>query len=54
MLVLSRKLNERIQIGDDIEIVVVRIGQAVRIGIIAPPEVQILRPEAIKKERIKS
>ncbi len=48
MLVLSRKVNERIQIGDDVEIVIVRIGgKNVRIGVIAPKEVQILRPDAI-------
>ncbi len=48
MLVLSRKLNERIQIGDDVEIVVVRLGtHVVRIGVTAPKEVQILRPDAV-------
>jgi len=53
MLVLSRKVGERIKIGDGVEIVVVRIGtRAVRIGINAPPEVPILRPDAIEKERI--
>ena len=55
MLVLSRKLHEKIKIGDDIEIIVVRIGtHVVRIGVTAPPEVPVLRPDAIEKERIKS
>ncbi len=54
MLVLSRKLHEIIKIGNDIEIVVVRIGtHVVRLGVIAPPEVPILRPDAVEKERIK-
>lgn len=46
MLVLSRKENERILIGDDVVINVVRIsGDKVRIGIEAPPETPILREE---------
>ena len=47
MLVLSRKLSEVIQIGDDIKIIVVRIGpHSVRIGIEAPKHMTILRPDA--------
>lgn len=46
MLVLSRKVRERILIGRDIELVVVRIqGSEVRLGIEAPREVVILRGE---------
>ncbi len=46
MLVLTRKLNERIAIGDNVKITVVGIrGNHVRIGIEAPPEVTILRDE---------
>lgn len=45
MLVLSRKEEEVIQIGDDITIKIVRIGRAkVRIGIEAPIDVSITRP----------
>lgn len=48
MLVLTRKVNERIQIGDDITITVVRLGPgAVRIGIDAPPHFEILRGELV-------
>jgi carbon storage regulator len=44
MLVLSRKVNERIAIGDDIFITIVRIvGGRVRIGIEAPPHVRVER-----------
>ena len=46
MLVLSRKANQSIQIGDDIVVTVVRIaGGEVRIGIEAPPHVAIVRRE---------
>lgn len=46
MLVLSRKTKQRIQIGDDIVITVLRIkGQSVRIGIEAPREVNVARGE---------
>lgn len=48
MLVLSRKINETIKIGDDIEVRILEIkGDAVRIGIQAPKEVDILRGELI-------
>ena len=46
MLVFSRKVGERIQIGDGIEITVVRISpNSVRIGIDAPPDSLIARQE---------
>jgi len=55
MLVLSRKLNEVIVIGDDITIVVVEIrGDKVRLGIEAPKEVPVHRLEvyeAIRNQR---
>ena len=47
MLVLSRKLGEQIQIGENVTITVCRIqGGQVRIGIEAPDEVAIQRAEA--------
>jgi len=46
MLVLSRKLGERIVVGDNIQIVVNRItGNRVSIGIEAPDNVKIIRGE---------
>jgi len=46
MLVLSRKSGERILIGDDIKITIVRIGpNSVRIGVDAPGQMSIVREE---------
>jgi carbon storage regulator len=55
MLVLTRKSNQSIMIGDDIEVSVLSIvGEKVRIGIQAPREVPVFRNEVyleIKNER---
>ena len=57
MLVLSRKVQETIKIGDDIEITIVAINNGrVRVGIEAPEGVQVHRKEvydAIKTEEAK-
>ena len=46
MLVLTRKLNEAIQIGEDIEITVLSIqGDQIKLGINAPKEIDIHRKE---------
>lgn len=46
MLILQRKLNEEIRIGDNIRVTVTDIrGDKVRLGIEAPREVNVLRKE---------
>lgn len=48
MLVLSRKPGERILLGDDIVITVVRIGpNTTKIGIDAPKKMNIVREELV-------
>ena len=55
MLVLTRKSNQSIMIGDDIEVSVLAImGEKVRIGIQAPRDVPVFRKEVyleIQEER---
>lgn len=49
MLVLSRKPNEEIRIGNDIIIKVVQIqGGKVRIGVEAPKHVNVVRKELLQ------
>jgi carbon storage regulator len=46
MLVLSRKESQRIMLGDDIILTIVRVsGDKVRLGIEAPPHIVVLREE---------
>jgi len=47
MLVLSRKEGERIRVGDNIVVTIVRAGKEVRVGIEAPKDVKILREELV-------
>ena len=50
MLVLSRKRNQTIVIGDDVEITIVAIrGDKVRLGFQAPGDVRIFRKELLDK-----
>ncbi len=53
MLVLTRNVDERISIGDEIMITVIRIdGRRVKLGISAPKELKISRVDPReKKER---
>ena len=54
MLILSRKINEKVVIGDNITVSIIEIrGDQVRIGIDAPKIVKVFRQEvfdAIKAE----
>jgi carbon storage regulator len=54
MLILSRKINEKVMIGDDISVSVIEIrGDQVRLGVTAPRNVKVFRREifdAIKTE----
>ena len=58
MLVLTRKSNQSIMIGDDIEVSVLSImGEKVRIGIQAPRDIPVFRKEVyleIQEERAES
>ncbi len=48
MLVLRRKVGERIMIGDSIEVTVLRVrGGKVRLGFTAPQSVRVNRQEAL-------
>ncbi|MGI6550527.1 MAG: carbon storage regulator CsrA [Syntrophomonadales bacterium] len=52
MLILTRKLDEAILIGDDIRITIVEIqGDKVKLGIEAPRELSVLREELYKAVR---
>jgi carbon storage regulator len=58
MLILARKENQSIMIGDDIEITIVNIkGDHVKVGIQAPTNVKVFRKEIfeeIKKANIEA
>ena len=55
MLVLSRKESERIRLGNNIVVTVVRVsGDRVRIGIEAPPDVIVLRDELQPRQALVS
>lgn len=46
MLVLSRKLGQRFQVGEDVRITIVKIDKnSVRIGIEAPEDMPVYREE---------
>ncbi len=46
MLVLTRKLQQQIKIGDQITVTILRVkGQTVRVGIEAPRQVRVIRGE---------
>ncbi len=50
MLILSRKIGQRIVIGDDVEITVVDVrGEQVRLGITAPRSIAVHRKELLEQ-----
>jgi carbon storage regulator CsrA len=50
MLVITRKNNERIQIGNDVEVVVLSVqGGRVKLGIVASAETNIRRAELLNR-----
>ena len=50
MLVLSRRENESVMVGEDIEITVVSVeGDKVKLGIKAPREIQVHRKEVYER-----
>lgn len=58
MLVLTRKVNQSIMIGDEIEVVVLEVrGEQVRLGIRAPRHIAVHRREiyeAIQQENLRA
>ncbi|NJN94357.1 MAG: carbon storage regulator CsrA [Anaerolineales bacterium] len=58
MLVLGRKINQSVMIGDEIVITILAVdGEQVKIGIQAPSNVTILRQElyeTVKEENIRA
>lgn len=58
MLILSRKTDQQIKIGEDITLTIIEIkGDQVKIGVEAPKDIKVFRQEvfsAIKNENTKS
>jgi carbon storage regulator len=51
MLVLTRRVNERIVIGDDVTVTVLEVrGDQVRLGIEAPRDVKVFREEVLQRD----
>ncbi len=49
MLILSRKINEKIKIGEDITLTIIEVrGDQVKIGVEAPKHVKVFRQEVFE------
>lgn len=52
MLILSRKINEKIMIGEDVSVSIIEIrGDQVRLGVDAPKTVKVFRQEVFDSIR---
>lgn len=52
MLILSRKVNEKIMIGEDISLTIIEIrGDQVKVGVEAPKSVKVFRQEVFEAIR---
>lgn len=50
MLILSRKLDEKIRIGNDITLTIIEIhGDQVKIGVEAPKDIKVFRQEVYEE-----
>lgn len=55
MLVLSRKVNESVTIGDDVKITILSIeSDRVKLGIEAPRDMRVYRYETVKKVQVEN
>jgi carbon storage regulator len=55
MLILSRKINEKIMIGEDISISIIEIqGDHIRIGVDAPKSVKVFRKEVFDSIKLEN
>lgn len=51
MLILTRRIGETLMVGDTIEVRVLAVkGNQVRIGIVAPPDVSVMREELLTRK----
>ena len=49
MLILTRKTNEKIRIGNDITITIIEVrGDQVKVGVDAPKEIKVFRHEVLQ------
>ncbi len=52
MLVVSRRVGQSLMIGEDVEVVILRVDRSeIRIGIKAPRSVPVLRKELVEREQ---
>ena len=53
MLILTRRIDESLLIGEDIEVVVLEVrGGQVRLGVQAPRDMKVLRDELLEADEV--